>query len=378
MRLGDICTKIGSGATPRGGQESYKSSGIPIIRSQNVLDWSFKDDGLAYIDGKQADALSNVEVLPGDVLLNITGDSVARACMVPSEQTPARVNQHVAIVRHGDKLSPTYLLAFLQGIKPRLLSLASSGATRKALTKSVIENLEIELPDRETQNRVSSVIDCIQQKIVINARTNGYLFDLAATQFAELVIQESTEIKLGEIVELEDSKRIPLNSRDRAKRQGPYPYYGAASVMDHVDDYLFDGIRVLLGEDGTVITDDGHPVLQYVWGKYWVNNHAHVLKASGPYSLESIYIALAAASASELVTGAVQPKINQKNLRNLTLDMPSPGSLAYLETVFASYRASVEESRRLTELRDTLLPKLMSDEIDVSRVELTPPNSHLA
>ena len=204
------------------------------------------------------------------------------------------------------------------------------------------------------------------------------MFDLAATQFAELVIQESTEIKLGEIVELEDSKRIPLNSRDRAKRQGPYPYYGAASVMDHVDDYLFDGIRVLLGEDGTVITDDGHPVLQYVWGKYWVNNHAHVLKASGPYSLESIYIALAAASASELVTGAVQPKINQKNLRNLTLDMPSPGSLAYLETVFASYRASVEESRRLTELRDTLLPKLMSDEIDVSRVELTPPNSHLA
>lgn len=203
------------------------------------------------------------------------------------------------------------------------------------------------------------------------------MFDLAATQFAELVIQESTEIKLGEIVELEDSKRIPLNSRDRAKRQGPYPYYGAASVMDHVDDYLFDGIRVLLGEDGTVITDDGHPVLQYVWGKYWVNNHAHVLKASGPYSLESIYIALAAASASELVTGAVQPKINQKNLRNLTLDMPSPGSLAYLETVFASYRASVEESRRLTELRDTLLPKLMSDEIDVSRVELTPPNSHL-
>lgn len=175
MRLGDICTKIGSGATPRGGQESYKSSGIPIIRSQNVLDWSFKDDGLAYIDGVQADALANVEVLPGDVLLNITGDSVARACMVPAEQTPARVNQHVAIVRHGDRLSPTYLLAFLQSIKPHLLSLASSGATRKALTKAMIENLEIELPDIETQNRISSLIDCIQQKIMLNARANGYL-----------------------------------------------------------------------------------------------------------------------------------------------------------------------------------------------------------
>ena len=175
MRLGDICVKIGSGAMPRGGKESYKSSGIPIIRSQNVLDWSFKNDGLAFIDGKQAGALSNVEVLPGDVLLNMTGDSVARACIVPVEQTPARVNQHVAIVRHGDRLNPTYLLAFLQNIKPHLLSLASSGATRKALTKSMIENLEIELPDIETQNRISSVIGSVQQKIMLNTRLNGYL-----------------------------------------------------------------------------------------------------------------------------------------------------------------------------------------------------------
>lgn len=94
-------------------------------------------------------------------------------------------------------------------------------------------------------------------------------------------------------MELEDSKRVPLNSRDREARKGPYPYYGATSIMDYIDDYLFDGIRVLLGEDGTVIREDGKPVLQYVWGKYWVNNHAHILKAKPGYSTESIYIALA-------------------------------------------------------------------------------------
>ena len=175
MRLGDVCTKIGSGATPRGGKEAYRESGIPIIRSQNVLDWSFTDSGLAFIDDKQASALANVEVKPRDVLLNITGDSVARACMVPDWCTPARVNQHVAIVRPNEELSPTYLLCYLQAIKPYLLKLASSGATRNALTKGMIEGLEIELPPIETQLAITHVIDGIQSKLELNQRTNDYL-----------------------------------------------------------------------------------------------------------------------------------------------------------------------------------------------------------
>ena len=208
---------------------------------------------------------------------------------------------------------------------------------------------------------------------------NDYLLELAKTRFRELADRDPHKVRLGEIIELEDSKRIPLNSRDRAERQGPYPYYGAASVMDHVDDYLFDGIRVLLGEDGTVLSEDGHPILQYVWGKFWVNNHAHVLKAAGSYSLEAVYVALSMVSASELVTGAVQPKINQKNLYNLVLCMPRDDSLDYLQMIFKNYRNCVDENRQLESLRDALLPKLMSGEIDVSKIELPmQPNNHLA
>ena len=148
--------------------------------------------------------------------------------------------------------------------------------------------------------------------------------------------------------------------------------------MDYIDDYLFDGVRVLLGEDGTVTTDDGHPVLQYVWGKYWVNNHAHVIKSAGVFPLEAIYIALSQTSASELITGAVQPKINQKNLRSLTLRMPDPSELAFLDPLFHCYRTHEEEIRCLRRLRDTLLPKLMSGEINVSEIKPpTPPNNHL-
>ncbi len=147
--------------------------------------------------------------------------------------------------------------------------------------------------------------------------------------------------------------------------------------MDYVDDYLFDGIRVLLGEDGTVIQEDGKPVLQYVWGKYWVNNHAHILKSKSDYSIEAVYIALSRTAINHIVTGAVQKKISQKNLNSLKLEMPEPDSLRYLEDVFTLYRSNTEESRELERLRDALLPKLMSGEIDVSQIDLTQLNNRL-
>src|SRR5258706_16338327 len=98
-KLKDITSKIGSGATPKGGGNNYKAKGISLIRSQNVLDFKFSYDGLAFIDDEQADDLKNVIVKEDDVLLNITGDSVARVCKVPKEILPARVNQHVVIIR---------------------------------------------------------------------------------------------------------------------------------------------------------------------------------------------------------------------------------------------------------------------------------------
>ena len=197
-------------------------------------------------------------------------------------------------------------------------------------------------------------------------------------RFESALETESKAIRLGDVVALEDSKRIPLNSRDREARKGPYPYYGATSVMDHVDDYLFDGVRVLLGEDGTVIDSEGKPILQYVWGKYWVNNHAHILTPSAGYSLEAIYIALSRTTINHIVTGAVQMKISQRNLKSLEIEMPSPESLDYLQDLFAVYRSNQDESAKLASLRDVLLPKLMSGEIDVSKVDLTQLNSHLS
>ena len=175
-KIGNICTKIGSGATPRGGKESYQKKGISLIRSQNILDFAFSKDGLVYINDIQAAQLNNVAIEPEDLLLNITGDSVARACMVPDEVLPARVNQHVIIIRPDCiKANSRFILYFIQSIKPYLLQISSAGATRNALTKGMIEELEIDLPSLAEQGRIASILSSLDARIVENKKINHNL-----------------------------------------------------------------------------------------------------------------------------------------------------------------------------------------------------------
>ena len=147
--LAQITTKIGSGFTPRGGDASYLTEGIPLIRSLNVYNDTFQDDGLAFLSDEQADALAGVTVESQDVLLNITGASVARCCMAPERYLPARVNQHVMIIRVDREKANAF---FVHGAinsderKRQLLSYAQKGSTREALTKEMISNFEIILP----------------------------------------------------------------------------------------------------------------------------------------------------------------------------------------------------------------------------------------
>lgn len=385
VKLADICQKIGSGATPRGGKEAYRAEGIALVRSQNVLDFSFSSDGLAYINDEQADKLRNVELQSGDVLLNITGDSVARACLMDDDYLPGRVNQHVAIIRVDEsKAVNSYLLYYLQWRKSHLLQLASAGATRNALTKGMIEQLEIDLPSLDEQRKVVGILGSIQNKIKLNHEINDNLLWQAQALYKDRFIdlkpfngKMPPDWQLGtvsEIIELHDSKRIPLSSRERANLTKIYPYYGATSVMDYVDRYLFDGIYLLLGEDGTVVDDKGFPILQYVEGKFWVNNHAHIITGKNGFTVETLYLLFSLTNVRSIVTGAVQPKISQANLNNVSVVIPSKVELStfnsIVQPIFSQIRNLRAESDRLTSTRDILLPRLMSGEIDAANIQL--------
>lgn len=162
-----LCTKIGSGATPKGGSESYKEEGTSLIRSLNIHNNEFKFKDLAYIDDDQADSLNNVIVQRNDVLLNITGASVARCCIVPSEVLPARVNQHVCILRHGNLIDAKYLNRLLtndnyQQLLQRLAK--SKAATREALPKSIVDKLSIPLPPLSLQRLFAQRIEQIERE----------------------------------------------------------------------------------------------------------------------------------------------------------------------------------------------------------------------
>ena len=189
VKLREVCLKIGSGSTPRGGKEVYLDAGdVTLILSQNIYNDRFNPNGLVFILPKHAQELKNVEILEEDILLNITGDSVARSCQVPKEILPARVNQHVAIIRpNPSQLNPRFLRFYLVSpqMQSHMLGLAASGATRNALTKEMIENFLVPCPPMREQQSIAALLGALDDKIDLNRRTNQTLEAMARALFKD-------------------------------------------------------------------------------------------------------------------------------------------------------------------------------------------------
>ena len=184
VRLADVTSFISTGATPRGGKNVYKSEGVSLIRSQNVYDHEFSRDGLAHIDESAAYKLRRVDIQEDDVLLNITGDSVARCCVVPKWTLPARVNQHVAVIRTSDRLNSTFLQKYLSAPRVKAYVLGhDSGGTRKALTKAHIESFLVALPPLPEQRRIANILGSLDDKIELNRQMNETLEAMAKAIF---------------------------------------------------------------------------------------------------------------------------------------------------------------------------------------------------
>ena len=382
-RLGDVCEKIGSGATPRGGKEAYKDAGIPIIRSQNIHDWVFQPDGLAFLDDEQAESLSNVEVRSNDVLLNITGDSVARACIVPSERIPARVNQHVAIVRAGKEINPTYLLASLQSKKTMLLSLASSGATRNALTKRMIENLDIDLPSREIQDSIAQVLDSIQYKITLNNRLNDYLANLCETIASRYCNDRNSRLRdicyqVADHVDYDNANQETyVSTESLMQNKGGRQLASSLPTTGKITRY----------KAGDTLISNIRPYFKKIWYAPFegtCSGDVIVFRANDPSNAPYLHACLRQDSFFDYVMqgakGTKMPRGDKKQMMEFKVASSySAEDLILLDSVIKQRSDNDSEITKLQKLRDTLLPKLMSGEIDVSKIDLTQlTNNHLA
>ena len=263
----------------------------------------------------------------------------------------------------------------------------SSGRQRAQM--DVLENLKMFVPkDISDQRRIASVLSSLDRKIELNNKINADLEEMAQAIFKNWFVDfepfkdgKFVDSELGmipegwkvgglfDIAEIFDKKRKPLSGNVREKMDKIYPYYGATSCMDYVDDYIFDGIYTLIGEDGSVVKENGLPYMQYVWGKMWVNNHAHILQGKNGYSTEMIHALLSITNIKFLVTGAVQAKLSQGNMQKIFVAIPPKNVLdeirPVIDNLYSKIRINTDENSRLSLLRDTLLPRLMSGELEV-------------
>ena len=407
-KLADICTKIGSGATPRGGKEAYCDQGISLVRSQNVLDFAFSHDGLAFINNEQATKLSNVEVLDGDVLLNITGDSVARACMMDSTFLPARVNQHVAIVRgKKDRVLNRYLLYVLQWKKKYLLQLASAGATRNALTKGMIERLEIDLPSLDEQEKIVALLGHLDEKIELNNRINENLEQQAQAIFKAWFIDNSNvdTWRLGTFSELIErilsgdwGKELPSGKNTemvycirgadipevRAGNKGKMPTRYILP-KNYAAKHLVNGDIVveISGGSPTQSTGRAAAISTALLNRYdkgmVCTNFCKALKPIAGYNMyvyyywQYLYDMGVFFSYENGTTGIKNLDLNgfieTEPIHIAPVELVEKFDI-FCQCVFSQVYANGLENERLSKLRAALLPKLMSGEIDVEDVRI--------
>ncbi|WP_240400952.1 restriction endonuclease subunit S [Lactobacillus iners] len=383
IRLGDACKTNMYSYSPK-----EKWNFVNYLDTGNITD--NKIDLIQYID------IVN-EKLPSRARRKVKKDSIIYSTVRPnqhhfgiikSQPENFLVSTGFAVIDTDSQVLDADFLYYLltqSTIVESLHAIAEqSTSAYPSIKPSDIENLEIEIPDIATQKKIADVLFSLDKKMAQNRKINKNLLQQAQALYKDRFVElrpfngeMPPDWHLGEvseIIELHDSKRIPLSSRERATLAKLYPYYGATSVMDYVDRYLFDGIYLLLGEDGTVVDNNGFPILQYVEGKFWVNNHAHIITGKNGFTVEMLYLLFSLTNVQSIITGAVQPKISQTNLNKMPIVIPSKAELSdfnsVIQPIFAQIRNLRAQNNRLVVTRDTLLPRLMSGELDVSNLDL--------
>ena len=383
VKLGESCTKIGSGATPKGGSTVYTSNGTSFIRSQNVYNLRFDYNGLTYINDEAAEKLKGVSVIENDILLNITGDSVARTCIVPNTILPARVNQHVAIIRaKSELLNQKYLNYYLASpaMQAYMLSLAvGKGASRNAITKLMIENFEVPCPSLEVQCRIAeilsrydSLIENYQKQIKLLEESAQRLYkewfvDLRFpgyenTKIVDVVPEGWKKMCLGELVCFKRGKTITK----KEIIEGNIPVVAGGTEPAYYCNKSNTGNRVItISASGA---NAGYTRMYFE--KIWASDCSFIdCSMTNYFHFVYCYLIANKIAIDNLQKGAAQPHVYPKDINALALCCPHNDILDSFESKISYYFDLIsslqKQIHKLTEARDRLLPKLMSGEIEV-------------
>jgi len=427
IRLGDHCLKIGSGSTPTGGKDAYLEHGpFMLIRSQNIYNDGFKPGGLAFISNEQAKKLDGVAVDASDVLLNITGDSVARVCLALPQYLPARVNQHVAIIRPTPSIFDSrfvrYFLAsdYQQGL---MLGLAGAGATRSALTKSMIEDFKVPCPPIEIQRGIADTLSALDDRITLLRETNATLEAIAQALFKSWFIDfdpvrakmegripegmdEATAALFPDGFEESELGLVPRGWRVQSFREtiniigggtpktsnpdfwgGEIPWFSvvdAPAISDvfvvgtekHITEAGLNGSSTKLLPTGTTIISARGTVgrLALTGCPMTMNQSCYGLRGLAGDSYFTYF------STKRLVEqlkqrahGSVFDTITQESFAGVLVCFPSKIAIAAFEdnvgSLMLRLRENLTQAQTLATLRDTLLPRLISGQLRLVDIE---------
>ena len=397
-KLGNYILDIAAG--PFGSNlkvECFVPTGFPIIDGANLKSFKVTDNISKFVTEEKARSLHRSIAQKNDVVVTISGN-VGQISYIPedSKYEEYLVSQRQFRVTFDTTRIYVPFLVYYFHTKEgqhKILSFANqTGVPALAQPLKNFRNIDVDFPDIVIQKKIANILESIDDKIENNKQINdnleqqaqalykSWFVDFEPFKDGEFIESEAGMIPKGwrvgnllDVAELYDSKRKPLSGMQRSAMKKIYPYYGATSIMDYVDNYIFDGIYLLMGEDGSVVTDEGYPYLQYVSGKFWPNNHAHVMQGKNGYSTEMLHCFLFKKNISEIVTGAVQAKISQGNMKKISLIIAPDAILneftKILDAIYAKIRGISSENLKLEIMRGSLLPKLMSGELKINEID---------
>lgn len=391
VALGDVCQEISYGYTE---SASVKKIGPKFLRITDIQNDFINWDDVPYcrISEKK---FKKYKLEIGDVLIARTGNSTGATAIVKDEIEAVYASYLIKYSLNLKKAYPYFIDFVLRSQTwKNYVDAIKGGSAQPGANAKQFAAFEFNLPSLQEQKAIASILSALDDKIENNLQMNKTLEEMAMAlykywfvdfgpfQDGEFIDTELGEIpkgwevkKLQEISINHNKKRKPISTRERAKRPGRFPYYGATKILDFIDDYKFEGQFILLAEDGTVKTERDTPFLQFVEGKFWVSNHAHVLTGNDQYSNEFLYLSLNNKNVIPIITGAVQLKINKGNLESLQFVTASKDILKSFEELiiplFRKQKTIYKENITLKKLRDTILPELISGEVRVKDLEKT-------
>jgi len=381
VRLGDIAEIKGRIGWHGLRDEDYLKDGdYYLVRGIDFENGRIAWDKCVYVAKKWYEKDSNIQLKEGDILITKDG-TIGKVALI--DYLPKKATLGTGIFRIRLKSSeylPQYIYYVMKShFFDKFVQLLKAGSTLSHLYQKDLVNFEFPLPPLEEQQKIAEIlstvdkaIDKVDEAIAKTERLKKGLMQelltkgIGHTEFKDTEIgripKEWEVAKLGRICEFLDHLRVPIKEQDRAKRKGPYPYYGAQGVIDWIDDYIFDGEYILLAEDGENLRSRKLPIAFKVSGKFWVNNHAHVLKiTSDTVNDDYLVYILNFIDIRPYIVGSAQPKLNQSDAKKIKVPLPPLEEQQKIAEILSTVDKKLELEKKRKEKLERIKKGLMND-----------------